>query len=298
MAPEIADSERTPTIRHREHVDGCGCLRCQGVGYTAVRESFAEAFRWSVGLLWRRPTIVVAFLAIAAVQLAAARSPFEPGLVSALVGVVGVFLGRGYVGLLGAADLSSGPTGRGTIGRTVAVRFPSFLVAFSITVAAAAAAILLIGVGVASAIEVGLGHLGVGTGVVLDVGLLVAAVLCGLGVLVKCCFVPEACFVGGYGPIAAVRMSWRLTTVHRRKALVLTAGLAALFAVSALLELGEASGRPVILSMTLGSTTVSIRSIGLSTAGPLRLVADTVLSALYYGVFVHQYVHGLFEAEG
>lgn len=107
---------------------------------------------------------------------------------------------------------------------------------------------------------------------------------------------PEACFVTGCGSIEAVRMSWGLTTVHRRKALVLTAGIAALFAISALLGTGGTGGRPVILSMTVGGTTVTVRSIGLSTSGPFRLVADIVLSARYYGVFVHQDVHGLFAS--
>lgn len=297
MPSETANNEPPPTVRHREHIDGCGCIRCQGIDYTAINDSFAGALRWSGDLLRRRPTVTAVFFLVAAAQLLVARSPLGSTVVSALIGVVGVSIGRGYVGLLGAADLTSGSPDRRVMLRAVVARFPAFLTAIAITAAIVGITVLSIAVGAANALEAGLAALGFASDrIALDVGLLAAAVLCSVAVLVKCCFVPEACFVGGYGPIEAVRMSWRLTTVHRRKALVLTAGLAALFAISALLGTGGTGGRPVILSMTVGGTTVTVRSIGLSTSGPLRLVADVVLSALYYGVFVHQYVHGLFAS--
>jgi len=87
-----------------------------------------------------------------------------------------------------------------------------------------------------------------------------------------------------------------LTAVHRRKALALTAGLLALFVVGTVLDarIGN-TARPVVLSVTLYDTTVPVRSIGLTTGSPLRLLADSLLSAVYYGLFAHQYVHAVFD---
>lgn len=42
-----------------------------------------------------------------------------------------------------------------------------------------------------------------------------ALLACGiLFVLVRLCFVPEACFLGGYGPFDSIRVSWTLTILH------------------------------------------------------------------------------------
>lgn len=288
-----------PTVRHRSDTDGCGCLKCQNVDYDAVRRSFGESFLWSGRLLWSRPSILLVFVAVAFGQLLATRGSVEPGISGAVVGFLGVFLGRGYVGLSGGASLTDGDQRSTARLRTAVRRFPTFLAALALLIGILTTAVLFVAVGVPEGLDLALGWLGLPSdSLLLDGGILVSTAMLVVYLLVKFCFVPEACFVGGYGPLAALQTSWRLTTVHRRKAIALTVGLLALFAVSTLLEGGlTGGGRPVVFSVTFDGTTVAIRSIGMSTASLPRLLADAGLSALYYGVFVHQYVQGLF-AEG
>lgn len=287
----------SPTIRQRRDIPGCGCVRCQGVDYDVVTRSFAGAFAWGSQLLVARPSVVVAFLVVGAIQLLALYSPTEPALSSALLGFVGVFVGRGYVGVVGATRIGRGENRIANALETVARRIPAFVGAFALVALALVGIVLFVAVGLATAIEVGLGAVGATVeSAAIDVGLLLFAAALLTAALVKFCFVPEACFVGGYGPVASIRASWQLTSLHRRKAIVLTAGLFALFGVGLLLDTQfAATDRPVVLSITFEETTVAIRSLGLSIASVPRLLVDALLSALYYAVFTHQYVHGIFD---
>lgn len=295
-------------IRHRDDVENCGCVRCQRIDYDVVRRSIPGAFLWSLHVLRNNPVAVVAFSTVGIAQIALERGPADAALLAAIVGFVGVFLGRGYVGLLTSRVLrrsretATDGTGRAPSRESASQfrialrRFPAFLVAASVV-----AGVLLVIVVVATRwLSPVLGDVlaiaGFGEhATTLDAALLVATAVAVLAVLVKCCFVPEACFVGGYGPVSALRISWSLTAVHRLRAVALTAGLLGLFVLGALLDtqIGGTT-RPVVLSVTVYDTTVSVRSIGLTTAGPIRLVVDATLSAVYYVAFTHQYVHALF----
>lgn len=259
---------------------------------------------WALGVLRANPIAVVAFLAVGAAQVALERGPMAATSLAALVGFVGVFLGRGYVGLIAAEMLRSrreiepNETTRERRSRLGVVlrRLPSFLAA-AVVVAAILFGIIF---GATTWLSPALGDLLVTLGyddrvTSADAALLVVTTAVVLAVLVKCCFLPEACFIGGYGPLSGLRVSWSLTAIHRRKAVALTGGLLALFVIGTLLDarIGDTT-RPVVLSVTLYDTTVAVRSIGLTTAGPLRLLVDASLSAAYYLVFAQQYAHALF----
>jgi len=322
-----------PTLRHRDDVDGCGCVRCQRVDYDVARRSAADAVVRSVGIVRRHPSLLLAFLVVGIVAIALDRT--VGAVPAAVVGFLGVVFGRGYVGLVAAEtarsdradhpDRSDHPDRAGrldrsgslesvstdgtrsadagtTLGRlrrvaVVTRRLPATLVGGAF-LTAALICIVVVATAVASPATssvfttLGLAEFTSPA----DVALLVCTVAVLLAVLVKSCFLPEACFVGGYGPLEGLRASWRLTAVHRGKAIALTGGLLALFAVTALLDarFGDPS-RPVVLSVTLRGTTVPLRSLGLSTAGPVRLLFDVVLSTVYYAVFAHAYLGALFE---
>ena len=295
MSPDSdRESSRFLSVRRREETDGCGCLRCRGLDYAVVSRSFGAAFIWGGRLLRRRPSVLLVFVLVGVAQQLSLLVPVEPGIGAAFVGIAGVFFGRGYAGLVGAGDLHGSDTRLPPV-VTAATRLPAALGAFgSAAVGAAAVAVGLVVAGSRAGPALAT-TLGAGGGRVFDGLVLAAAVGVVVYVLVKCCFVPEACFIGGYGPLESVRVSWALTTIHRRKAVALTAGLVALFAVSVALEAGVDAGRPVVISVTFAETTVPVRSIGLSTATVPRLAADAGLSAMYYLVFAHQYVQGLVD---
>ena len=313
-----ASDHSPPTIRRRDDVAGCGCVRCQSVHFDVVRRSIAGAAAWCLGVLRRHPSVLLVFLLLGGVQsvlerggvtgpLADATLPIVGQLgdatlpLAAVVGFLGVFLGRGYAGLVTAGDLRGSDRSRtATVGRRARVavrRFPSFLAAAVLAIAGLFGLIVAATAVVSPALNallpaVGFADLVTTVDAVLLVGVTVAVVV----VLVKLCFLPEACFVGGYGPVSALRVTWSLTAVHRRKAIALTAGLLALFVLGTLLDarIGTTT-RPVVLSVTVYDTTVPVRSIGIATSSPVRLLVDATLSAVYYPLFAHQYVHALFD---
>lgn len=307
----VSEIPDVPALRHRDDVDGCGCVRCQRVDYDVARRSAADAVVRSVGIVRRRPSLLLAFLSVGIVAIALDRT--VGAAPAAVVGFLGVVFGRGYVGIVTAETARSDPPesvstdgtrssdGGRTLSRTrraaiVARRLPAALVGGALLTAALIGIVVLataVASPAASSVLTALGLVEFTSPA--DVALLVCTVAALLAVLVKSCFLPEACFVGGYGPLEGLRASWRLTAVHRGKAIALTGGLLALFVVTALLDarFGDPS-RPVVLSVTLRGTTVPLRSLGLSTAGPVRLLLDVVLSTVYYVVFAHAYLGALF----
>lgn len=302
-----ASDHSPPTIRRRDDVAGCGCVRCQSVHFDVVRRSIAGAAAWCLGVLRRHPSVLLVFLLLGGVQSVLERGGVTGPLadatlpLAAVVGFLGVFLGRGYAGLVTAGDLRGSDRSRtATVGRRARVavrRFPSFLAAAVLAIAGLFGLIVAATAVVSPALNallpaVGFADLVTTVDAVLLVGVTVAVVV----VLVKLCFLPEACFVGGYGPVSALRVTWSLTAVHRRKAIALTAGLLALFVLGTLLDarIGTTT-RPVVLSVTVYDTTVPVRSIGIATSSPVRLLVDATLSAVYYPLFAHQYVHALFD---
>lgn len=287
----------TPTIRQRRDVTGCGCIRCQGVGHHVVRRSFAGSFLWSGRLLWERPSVFAALVVVGVLQLLSLSSPVEPAMTSAVVGLVGIFVGRGYVGVVGAGHLGDQTPDIATGICTIFRRIPGFLGAVLVVAGTMLVIVGFVAVGLPAGIEAGADVVGLTLeSPAIDLGVVLLAALLITYALVKFCFVPEACFVGGYGTLSAVRASWQLTSLHRRRALVLTLGLVGLFGVGFLLDAQFArADRPVVLSVTVAETRVPIRSLGLSTASLPRLLVDALLSTAYFGVFVHQYVHSVFD---
>jgi hypothetical protein len=281
--------------RRRADVDGCGCSRCQDVDPRVLDRSLFDGVCWSGALPFRRPSILVVFGVVAAAQLAVLVSTTDLVVVGALASLVGTALGRGYVGVVGRDALARAGPSRGPLDavRVVLRRFPAFCVAVCVVLAAlggvVGAVTALRAPARAAAAAVGV------TPVVANAVLFLAVAGVVLYALLKCCFLPEACFVGGYGPVGALRASWAVATVHRSKALRVVAGFALLLAVGVAVDAQFADPtRPVTLSVRYGETVVALRSFGFA-PGP-RFVVDALTTLLYSGVFVHQYVQGVVES--
>jgi hypothetical protein len=281
-------------VRRRDDVDGCGCRRCQDVDQRVFDRSLLDGLRWSGSLPFRRPSILVVFLAAAAAQVAVLATATNLA-VGALASLGSALVSRGYVGVVGRASLARDGSSRGPLDALWVVlrRLPTVCVAAAVVVAG-----LGVVVGLTTALRVpvrtGLATLGVPP-VVTDGVLVLAVVVVVLYALTNCCFLPEACFVGGYGPVAALRVSRAVATVHRGRALRVVAGFVLLLAVGVAVDLRFADpARPVTLAVRYRETTVALRSFGFA-PGP-RVVVDGLATLLYSGVFVHQYVQGVVES--
>lgn len=283
-------------VRLPEDVDGCSCLRCQEVDHEVVHRSLADILYWSTRLPFIRPSILFVLGAVGLLQLGVLVTPTALSAVLVGLGIVGVFVGRGYIGVVGRGTLGHETPAPGSAVRTVFRRLPAFL-------GAVATVVLLLALVVALVVSV-LSPSGRWLATVMDTdpvlaefGTLFLLVLLVVYTLLKSCFVPEACFIGGYGPFWSVWVSWRITSVHRLKAIVILGGFAVLVALGIVLDTQlSGAGAPVALSFEVGGTTVVLRSFGLSLAGGVRFTFDLAVTALYSGMFVHQYVESTVSA--
>jgi hypothetical protein len=283
-------------VRLRDDINGCGCTRCQDVKPDILKHSLGEALLWSGRLPFVRPSVLIVFCIIGIIQLGATAGPQGWVLISAIVGTVGVFAGRGYIGIVGRIALGSEQIVDSPLAavQTVLRRLPIFLGSALIVVGSLLAIVVLF-IAVQDPIREALGTAGLPQ--VVAEGLpLVGLASVFVYILVKLCFLPEACFVGGYGPLNSIRVSWTIATVHRAKAAGLVGGFLVLLSLGVVFDTQFADpGRPVVLSFRYRDTTVVLRSFGFSVTSGVRFTFDLLVTTVYSGVFVHQYVHGIFN---
>ncbi|WP_435066921.1 hypothetical protein [Haloplanus sp. C73] len=277
----------SPTIEARDDVDGCGCLDCRDVETATVRRSVLDTLVWSARLFRSRPSIALFSAAIVLTNrlletdsLQAIPTPAVNGLEAATAFAFAVLI-RAYVGVVVAGELTDRVTAwealRRSLARTpalvgvftlvvVCVLFVPFVLSVPLFVLVAAAAgnpVELVGFPVAAAI--GLSVVGVPF----------------LLLLFKFWFAPEACVIGGYGPLKSLRLSWRITTNYRRKfvlvALVVAGSGVGFFLPGSLPEIGH----------------------GLAPLAPvLRVVsasAGELLSVVWAGAYAQLYVQGVVD---
>lgn len=282
-------------VRFRDDIDGCGCMRCQDIEYSRLQPSLVAVFVWSFRLPVERPSIIVVFLVLGIAHLIARTVLGELVVLSAAIGVLAVFVGRGYVGVVGEAALGPRqPAPLENIG-TVIGRLPSFLGAVLIVVVLLFTFIYGFGTLLPELVREWGQALSV-TGTSVDAALLVFLAAGILFLLMKFWFVPEACFIGGYGPLESLYVSWEVTAIQRTKAAAMVGGFLGLLGLGVLLEAQLAGPRsPVGLSLRYQETTIVLRSFGFSTAGSLRRIFDLVITTIYSGVFAHQYITGVLE---
>lgn len=282
------------SLRFREDVDGCACIHCRDVEHDVLRRSLVDSVSWSARLAVTRPSIVLVFALLGALQLLT-RFSQQPATTSTVLGVTGVFVARGYVGVVGTDVLRNRTPAPTAAVVTVVRRFPNVAGAVAVAVGGVTVTVLFLDRVVVRAARRAF-RLGGIEPVYAELGVLLLAAVVVVYLLVKLWFVPEACFVGGYGPLEAIHVSWTITTLHFRKAVAIVGGFVVLFGVGILLDAELAgSDSPVVLSIQYGDTAVLLRSFGLSVTNGVHFVFDVLTSALYFGVFVHEYVQSVVD---
>lgn len=282
-------------VRFPRDIDGCGCARCQNIDPRLVQRPLSEALLWSLRLPFERASIIIVFAAIGGGQLVFLGSPDEFLVPGAVLSVLSAFFGRGYIAVIGRSALGSQPEPPRRAIRTVSRHFPAFIGAFVLIGLLLLALVAVIQQVLAGPLRVALQSIGMSP-VVVDTLLLL--VLAGgiLYFLIKFCFVPEACFAGGYDPLSALRVSWTITTLHRTKAAAIVGGFAVLLSAGILLDTGlTGARRPAMLAFNYGESRIVLRSYGISTTSRLRTLFDLFATTIYSGVFVHQYVSGVLD---
>lgn len=269
-------------IREHSEREGCGCLDCLGVETATLRRSFPDTLGWAARLCRAYPSIPALALAFVLAGRFLERASLPEPVAAGLGPLVafGLWFGlRAYVASVAAEELAGGrPTPlarlRASLGRVAllggvvwALVFGSFVLS---TAVMTVASVVFVVAGVNPMAPFGVLPVFLAT-----VALLVAPLL----VLVfKLWLALEACVVGGYGPLGALRASWRLSTNHRGKLLGLLAG-----------NLGVALVGPVIGAGGL-----------VGPAGPLLTAVGTsageLLSVVWYGAYAHLYVQSVLDA--
>jgi len=280
-------------IRRRGETDGCSCLDCRNVDVRTVRRSVLETVQWSLELCRAYPSIVLfgGFLVTAGAGLDAAGARYLPspvvGLLDIVVAAGFALVLRAYVATLTARELTGStlapwPWCRRAVGRTLLLAVVVLALVLAISVASTALSFTLLGALVVGGVVPPAGSLGQPgflVAVSASVGLLLVPVLY---VLFKCWFALEACIIGRYGPVDAIRVSWGLTTTYRGKVLRLTAVV--------LLSLGASyvAALTPSLSGSLGTL--------LSSLGSLVGAVGELSAVLWYAVSAHLYVQGVLDS--
>lgn len=282
------------SITRRDDSTECACVRCRGIDPVAPRRGMFEALGWSFSLVRSNPSILFVFLLPVVGRFVAGFGPVFVQMVAEFGSGLGVFFARGYVAVVGTAALLGNSPSPRAAGRTVCRRFPALIGAIAV------AASVVLGVFFALlAIVTGLEAAGI---VAPDPIVAIAAVVVYIvivALVVKFCLVPEACVVGRYGPIEAIRASWEITSFHRWKAVAATAGLGVLVAIELLFggAIGGGGDGLIVIELGYEETELNVFSFGPDTdAGWLGSLGNALATATYYGVFVHLYVTGTLES--
>jgi hypothetical protein len=286
-----AGTDGLPIRRHAE-TDGCSCLDCRNVDAATFRRSVLDTVHWSVRLCRAYPSIVLLGVCLvtagAGVDALGARYLPSPvvGLLDVVIAVGFVLALRAYVATLAARELTGSslapwPWCRRAIGRILLLAVVILVLVFVVSVLSTLVIFALFG-----ALTVGgllppaapLDQPGFLVATAVSVGLLLVPLLY---VLFKCWFALEACIIGQYGPVDAIRVSWGLTTTYRGKVLRLTAVV--------ILSLGASYVAALTPSVSGPLGTL------LSSLGPLVGALGELSAVLWYAVSAHLYVQGVLD---
>jgi|GEM_PF-2409535 hypothetical protein len=281
-----------PIRRHAE-TDGCGCLDCRNVDAVTTRRSVLDTVQWCLGLCRAYPSIVLLGVCLVAagagVDALGARYLPSPvvGLLEIVIAAGFVLALRAYVATLAARELTGSglapwPWCRQAIGRTLLLAVVVLALVFAIAAASTALTFALFGAAAVGGMLPPGGPLnqpGFLVAIALSIGLLLVPVLY---LLFKCWFALEACIIGRYGPVDAIRVSWGLTTTYRGKALRLTAVV--------ILSLGASYVAALTPSVSGPLGTL------LSSLGPLVGALGELSAVLWYAVSTHLYVQGVLDS--
>ncbi|WP_262175747.1 hypothetical protein [Haloarcula laminariae] len=280
-------------IRRDAETDGCSCLDCRNVDAATTRRSLFDTVRWGWRLCRAYPSVLVLGAALVTmgtlVDTVGVRVLPTPVVsLLSLVVTVGFFVGlRAYVATLAARELTGStlspwPWCRRAIGRALLLVAVLLGLVFALSMLSTVVTTVLFGVLLLADVQSALPSLGqpaffavIATSVVVLVAPLLLMVF-------KCWFALEACLIGRYGPIDAVRVSWGMTTAYRRKLLRLVA------AVVVTLGISYVDGVTPSLSGDPGTLLTGLQT-ALGALGQLSAV-------LWFAVTAHLYVQSIVDS--
>jgi hypothetical protein len=276
-----------PEVRLRADADGCRCLACRPLDAIALRRTLLDAARWSVELCRSYPSILLLAGSFVLARRLLESVGVVPGPVAefleglsalALFGFV-----RAYVGIVAAEALTGEAVSIGTRVQCALGRIPAllgllvgfvgfFLVGSSVlTIPLFAVLVLVPGNPVNPT-----------TFPVFAAAFALVTLVPVLFVVFKGWLAVEACVVGRYGPIQALRVSWGLTSTVRWR---LAVTVLPLLAVGGLFyAVGDVPGSDLISGTRNPIVGAVTRSVG------------ELTSVVWYGVYAHLYVQGVAEA--
>lgn len=285
----------TESLRHDDHVERCSCLACRPIDVPTLRRTLLDMISWGIKLFVRYPGL----FAIAVFLVALNRLPeFDPtGIVPlpvtvAFGGVVFLvyFVGiRAFVATVAAADLAGEPVRYRAATWHVLKRVPALigLLALIVVIIVTLSGIVFL-LSIPSFLWSGaivtflmntVGEIGIIA--VIPLGLYLILVIVGppVYVIFKAWLAIEACVIGNYGPIEALRVSWEISTSFRGKLAVILGGSLA------------SSGLLLVASLLpgVGQAQLLLGSIG-------QVVASSVgelVGIMWYAIYAHLYVQGI-----
>lgn len=279
-------------IRRNAETEGCSCLDCRNVDAATTRRSLFDTVRWGWRLCRAYPSVLASGVALVAMvtlvdTVGARYLPTPIVTLLSLLFSAGFFVGlRAYVATLAARELTGStlspwPWCRRAIGRALLLVVVLLALVFALSMLSTLLTIALFAVLLLADVQPAAPSLGqpaflavIAVSVIMLVGPL-------LLVLFKCWFAMEACIIGRYGPVDAVRVSWGMTTAYRGKLLRLAAVVVATLAVSSL------DGAVPSLAGGPGTLLAGLQTF-LGALGKLSAV-------LWFAVSAHLYVHGVVD---
>lgn len=283
-------SRMVPAVRDRRDVDGCACLACRNLEPAVRRRSILETLLWSVQLVRTYPSVVLFALAFVSLRrlleldVLPIAAPVV-GLLEATATVVLFFLVRAYVAVIVTTELSNVRMPVRNRVRHSLERLPA-LVGVIVATVAVLVFVWMLSVVPTMALFAGLAVAPVDPAAGWPIpiaGVLAMAVtsLATLFVIFKLWLAMEACIVGGYGPLASLRISWRITGNYRGKLLAVVLAVAA----------------SVGLLYVAGSVPVfddASSPLGVAVGWTFATLAD-LTSVVWFGVYAHLYVQGIVD---
>lgn len=262
-----------------------------------LRRELIDMIPWSVGLFRTYPgvlAIVLAFVTINRVPDSPGSIPIPVplaiggGLLYAAIYFVGI---RALMGTVAAANLADEPVRYRALLRHAIGRMPAILGLFivvglvigtiSFLVFIATVPALIWGIFVLALLHEVIGTVAIVAAIPLVLLMIFTIIGPPVYVLFKAWLSIEACVIGNYGPVDSLKVSWRVSTSHRGKLMVIV--------VSAL-----ASSGMLLLVGLLPSVGAATSLIG----PPAQFISAGIgelIGITWYAIYAHLYVQGVVD---
>jgi len=216
-------------VRRADDTDGCTCLRCRTVDSALRRRSVAGDVLWAVNLFQRSPSVLWVVLLVVGLSLVlwpVAESlpqtwPVETGV--AVFIVLSATVLRTYAVSLTTANLQNSTRSAWELFVASQRHIPAVVIILVAVLVAAGGAILvgsILSWGVVVTVPFVTEQIYDGASATLIFGSLSALAV------FKFWLAPEICIAGNYGPVAALKLSWSVTSLYWVRVLVVIVGFA------------------------------------------------------------------------